>query len=259
MDRLTTVRRTTASRDCSSSPENARLAHHAMRDQRPEIGVRLVDAVENTFVPRRRGLPASNGFPLAAPARSTAGCHPQRMMTDRVPRMILRGVSLWAHWDCAVEPVLTLPHEERRTWRSALRQDRFGYPRLGRPTGLLTWRPRRLQGAPNVLVHRLGRRRLRDDGRVRRPGRDADHAPHRRAGRALLELPHDGAVLADAASSLLTGRNATSNGMATIAEFSSGFPGISTRIPFENGFISEVLAEQRLQHLLRGQVAPHPG
>ena len=42
----------------------------------------------------------------------------------------------------------------------------------------------------------------------------------------------------------LTGRNATSNGMATIAEFASGFPGISTRIPFENGFISEVLAEQ---------------
>jgi arylsulfatase len=32
--------------------------------------------------------------------------------------------------------------------------------------------------------------------------------------------------------------------MATIAEFSSGFPGISTRIPFENGFISEVLAER---------------
>ena len=31
--------------------------------------------------------------------------------------------------------------------------------------------------------------------------------------------------------------------MATIAEFSSGFPGISTRIPFENGFISEVLVE----------------
>jgi arylsulfatase A-like enzyme len=32
--------------------------------------------------------------------------------------------------------------------------------------------------------------------------------------------------------------------MATIAEFSSGFPGISTRIPFENGFISEVLVER---------------
>ena len=45
-------------------------------------------------------------------------------------------------------------------------------------------------------------------------------------------------------ASLLTGRNATSCGMATIAEFASDFPGISTRIPFENGFISEVLAEQ---------------
>jgi hypothetical protein len=38
-------------------------------------------------------------------------------------------------------------------------------------------------------------------------------------------------------------RNATTNGMATIAEFAAGFPGISTRIPFESGFISEVLAE----------------
>ena len=47
-------------------------------------------------------------------------------------------------------------------------------------------------------VHRLGRRRLRHDGRLRRSGRDAEHAPHRRHGRALLELPHDGAVLADA-------------------------------------------------------------
>ncbi len=55
---------------------------------------------------------------------------------------------------------------------------------------------------------------------------------------------HTTALCSPTRSSLLTGRNATSNGMATIAEFSSGFPGISTRIPFENGFISEVLAEQ---------------
>ena len=54
---------------------------------------------------------------------------------------------------------------------------------------------------------------------------------------------HTTALCSPTRSSLLTGRNATSNGMATIAEFSSGFPGISTRIPFENGFISEVLAE----------------
>jgi arylsulfatase len=54
---------------------------------------------------------------------------------------------------------------------------------------------------------------------------------------------HTTALCSPTRASLLTGRNATSNGMATIAEFSSGFPGISTRIPFENGFMSEVLAE----------------
>ena len=54
---------------------------------------------------------------------------------------------------------------------------------------------------------------------------------------------HTTALCSPTRASLLTGRNATTNGMATIAEFSSGFPGISTRIPFENGFLSEVLAE----------------
>ena len=54
---------------------------------------------------------------------------------------------------------------------------------------------------------------------------------------------HTTALCSPTRASLLTGRNATSNGMATVAEFSAGFPGISTAIPFENGFISEVLAE----------------
>jgi len=35
-----------------------------------------------------------------------------------------------------------------------------------------------------------------------------------------------------------------SRSTSTIAEFASGFPGISTRIPFESGFISEVLVER---------------
>jgi arylsulfatase A-like enzyme len=54
---------------------------------------------------------------------------------------------------------------------------------------------------------------------------------------------HTTALCSPTRASLLTGRNATTNGMATIAEFGTGFPGISCRIPFENGFISEVLAE----------------
>ncbi|MGA7435749.1 MAG: sulfatase-like hydrolase/transferase [Solirubrobacterales bacterium] len=55
---------------------------------------------------------------------------------------------------------------------------------------------------------------------------------------------HTTALCSPTRASLLTGRNATTNGMATIAEFASGFPGISTRIPFESGFVSEVLGEE---------------
>jgi arylsulfatase A-like enzyme len=55
---------------------------------------------------------------------------------------------------------------------------------------------------------------------------------------------HTTALCSPTRASLLTGRNATTNGMATIAEFASGYPGISTRIPFESGFISEVLGAQ---------------
>ena len=70
---------------------------------------------------------------------------------------------------------------------------------------------------------------------------------------------HTTALCSPTRSSLLTGRNATSNGMATIAEFSSGFPGISTRIPFENGFISEVLAERGYNTYCVGKWHMTPG
>jgi arylsulfatase A-like enzyme len=55
---------------------------------------------------------------------------------------------------------------------------------------------------------------------------------------------HTTALCSPTRASLLTGRNATSNGMACIAEATTGFPGSSGRIPFENGLISEVLGER---------------
>ena len=55
---------------------------------------------------------------------------------------------------------------------------------------------------------------------------------------------HTTALCSPTRSSLLNGRNATSNNMACITEGASGFPGFSARIPFENGLISEVLGEQ---------------
>jgi arylsulfatase A-like enzyme len=70
---------------------------------------------------------------------------------------------------------------------------------------------------------------------------------------------HTTALCSPTRASLLTGRNATSNGMATIAEFASGFPGISTRIPFENGFVSEVLAEHGYNTYCLGKWHLTPG
>lgn len=55
---------------------------------------------------------------------------------------------------------------------------------------------------------------------------------------------HTTALCSPTRSSLLTGRNATSNNMACITEASAGFPGLSARIPFENGFLSEVLNDR---------------
>ena len=55
---------------------------------------------------------------------------------------------------------------------------------------------------------------------------------------------HTTALCSPTRSCLMTGRNATSNNMACITEGSGGFPGLSARIPFENGTIAEVLNER---------------
>jgi len=52
---------------------------------------------------------------------------------------------------------------------------------------------------------------------------------------------HVTAMCSPTRACLLTGRNASSNSMACITEGATGFPGNSGRIPFENGFLSEVL------------------
>ena len=87
------------------------------------------------------------------------------------------------------------------------------------------------RGRAERADHRLGRRRLRHDGRLRRPGRDADDAAHRRRGRALLQLPHDRAVLADTRSACSPAATPRATAWPRIAEFSSGFPGISDPDP----------------------------
>ncbi|MBH0111870.1 arylsulfatase [Novosphingobium sp. YJ-S2-02] len=55
---------------------------------------------------------------------------------------------------------------------------------------------------------------------------------------------HTTALCSPSRTCFITGRNHHSNGMACITEGATGFPGSNGIIPFENGFISEILLAQ---------------
>jgi arylsulfatase A-like enzyme len=55
---------------------------------------------------------------------------------------------------------------------------------------------------------------------------------------------HTTALCSPSRSCILTGRNHHSNAMSCITEGSTGFPGGNGAIPFENGFLSEMLLQQ---------------
>ncbi len=55
---------------------------------------------------------------------------------------------------------------------------------------------------------------------------------------------HTTALCSPTRSCILTGRNHHSNAMACITEGSTGYPGYNGNIPFENGFLSEMLLQQ---------------
>ena len=52
---------------------------------------------------------------------------------------------------------------------------------------------------------------------------------------------HTTALCSPSRSCMLTGRNHHANGMACITEMATGYPGYNGLIPFENGFLSEML------------------
>ncbi len=52
---------------------------------------------------------------------------------------------------------------------------------------------------------------------------------------------HTTALCSPSRSCIVTGRNHHSNGMAAITELASGYPGYDGVVPFENGFLSEML------------------
>ena len=106
--------------------------------------------------------------------------------------------------------------------------------------------PRSLQaknGAPNVLFIVLddtGFGQLGCYGSpIRTPNLDA-----LAAGGLRYTNFHTTALCSPTRSCLLTGRNHHSNGLACITEGATGFPGSNGMIPFENGFLSEILLKQ---------------
>ena len=99
------------------------------------------------------------------------------------------------------------------------------------------------QGAPNVLFYVL------DDvgfGQLSPYGGLVD-APNlqRVADKGVMYTNfHTTGLCSPTRTCIITGRNHHSNAMGSISEWSTGYPGYNGRMPFENGFISEILTEQ---------------
>src|SRR5437870_2030481 len=71
---------------------------------------------------------------------------------------------------------------------------------------------------------------------------------------------HTTALCSPTRTCLLTGRNHHSNAMASIVENASGFPGYTGAIPFENGFLSEMVVPHGYAAYAVGKwhLTPHP-
>jgi arylsulfatase len=64
---------------------------------------------------------------------------------------------------------------------------------------------------------------------------------------------HTTALCSPSRSCFLTGRNHHSNGMAAITELATGFPGYNGVVPFENGYLSEMLLERGYNTFMVGK------
>ncbi|TCC65663.1 arylsulfatase [Kribbella pittospori] len=64
---------------------------------------------------------------------------------------------------------------------------------------------------------------------------------------------HTTALCSPSRSCIVSGRNHHSNGMACITEFATGYPGYNGVVPFENGFLSEMLLGQGYSTFMVGK------
>jgi arylsulfatase len=99
------------------------------------------------------------------------------------------------------------------------------------------------EGAPNILFIVLDDTGFGQIGCFGAPI-ETPNLDHLAANGLRYNNMHTTALCSPTRSCILTGRNHHSNGLACITEGSTGFPGSNGYIPFENGFLSEIL----LQH-----------
>jgi len=98
-------------------------------------------------------------------------------------------------------------------------------------------------GAPNVVMVVLDDTGFAQLGCFGSPIR-TPHIDGLAAGGLRYANFHTTALCSPTRACLITGRNHHSNGMACITEGATGFPGSNGQIPFENGFLSEILRDQ---------------
>ena len=104
-------------------------------------------------------------------------------------------------------------------------------------------KPRRAKaGAPNVLFIILDDTGFGQLGCFGSPI-ETPNLDSLAAGGLLYNNMHTTALCSPTRSCVLTGRNHHSNAMACITEGSTGYPGSNGNVPFENGFLSEMLLE----------------
>ena len=135
------------------------------------------------------------------------------------------------------------------------RSDRPGLAGFGALVAAGAHAPRgRAQRGPR----RARRRRLRPAGLLRLRHRHPDHRRPGRRRRPPGQLPHHGPVLAHPGLPADRAQPPPQRHGPGGRPGHRAIPGYWGKPPKENGFLSEILRDQRLRHLRRGEVAPHP-
>ncbi|MEU7814203.1 arylsulfatase [Pseudonocardia sp. NPDC049154] len=109
-----------------------------------------------------------------------------------------------------------------------------------------------MPGAPNVLFIVLDDTGFGQLGCYGGPIA-TQHIDSMAAGGLRYNRMHTTALCSPSRSCIITGRNHHSNGMAAITELATGYPGYDGNIPFENGFLPEMLGQHGYNTYMLGK------